>query len=607
MTKREAELLRVGASPSTVAARADSAGPAAGADSAGPVKGGTAAWACHVGFPPSTIFPFTPPERMGIRNLFEFQTLMYRPLYWLGRGGQPGVDYDLSLAGPPEWSGDGRSVTVTLKPWKWSNGEPICADNVMFWINMMVVKGSRYGGYSPGYLPDNLRSYQKVAEDKVRLDFDRAYSKTWVLMNQLTLITPMPRAWDRTAHDTTANASADLADIPAVYDYLVAQNGEWTQESNELRTTWPSSPVWSVVNGPWRLQDFALDGTVTFVPNEHYCGPNKPYLDEFRQVPTSSDDEQYRLLQSGPHGPGALQVGFLPHGLPPEPPRSYRLVPQQVCLINYMPLNFGNPTVAGRMIRQPYVRQALQCTLDQDTAIRDIFHGYGYPTTGPVPVVPDRDRLSHAQSGHTIGFDIERARRLLTDHGWDINRVPAVCVRPGAGPGCAGEGIGAGTRLSFTVRYAAGRVALTQLMHQFKRDAAEAGIELRLQEVNGSVLVGQDHSEGDKPQLWELQCWNGGWVFYGHPTGEVLFKTGAGSNYGRYSDPKADELIDRTVVSDDLDALHDYQGYIAEQAPVIWTPGFPLRVFAVDNNLRGFEPVNPYGMINPENWYYAKR
>ena len=600
MTKREFHLVTADAGPSTVAA---------GVDSARPVGGGTASWACHVGFPPSTIFPFTPPERMGIRNLFEFQALMYRPLYWLGRRGQPGVDYDLSLADPPEWSDDGRSVTVTLKPWKWSNGETLCANNVMFWINMMVVKGSRYGGYSPGYLPDNLTSYQKVAEDKVRFDFDRVYSKTWVLMNQLTLITPMPRAWDRTAHDAPANASADLTDIPAVYDYLVAQNGEWTQESNEFRTTWPSSPVWSVVNGPWRLQRFELDGTVTFVPNEHYSGPNKPYLDEFRQVPTSSDDAQYRLLQVGPRAPGALQVGFLPHGLPPEPPEHYRLVPQEIYQINYMPLNFANPTAAGRLIRQPYVRQALQCTLDQDTAIRDIFHGYGYRTSGPVPAVPDSDRISPAQRGNPMRFDIQRARQLLADHGWDVSRTPAVCVRPGAGPGCAGEGIDAGARLSFNVRYAQGRVALTRLMHQFRRDAAQAGIELRLQEVNGSVLVGQDHGEEGQGNrhLWELQCWNGGWAFYGHPTGEVLFKTGAGSNYGRYSDPKADELIDRTVVSEGLDALYEYQDYIAEQVPVIWTPGFPLRVFAVDNNLRGFEPVNPYGMINPENWYYAKR
>jgi peptide/nickel transport system substrate-binding protein len=475
----------------------------------------------------------------------------------------------------------------------------------MFWVNMMVVKGSRYGGYTPGYLPDNLTSYQKVAQDKVRFDFDRAYSKTWVLMNQLTLITPMPRAWDRTAHDAPANASADLADVPAVYDYLVAQNGEWTQETNAFRTTWPSSPVWSVVNGPWRLKRFDLDGTVTFVPNEHYCGPNRPYLDEFRQVPTSSDAEQYRVLQAGPRAPGALQVGFLPHGLPPEPPEHYRMVPQEIYLINYMLLNFRNPTVAGRLMRQPYIRQALQLTLDQDTAIRDIFHGQGFRTTGPVPAVPDSDRISPGQRGNPMGFDIERARRLLADHGWDVSRTPAVCVRPDL----AGEGIDAGTRLSFAVRYAEGRVALTQLMEQFRGDAALAGIELRLQEVNGSVMVGQDHSnEGpDDRYLWELQCWNGGWVLYGHPTGEVLFKTGAGSNYGHYSDEKADELIDRTVLSDDLDVLYEYQDYIAEQVPVIWTPGFPLRLFAVDNSLRGFEPVNPYGMINPENWYFVNQ
>src|SRR5260370_22029078 len=157
-------------------------------------------------------------------------------------------------------------------------------------------------------------------------------------------------------------------------------------------------------------------------------------------------------------------------------------------------------------------------------------------------------------------FDIQRAWHLRTDHGWEASRTPAVCVRPGAGPGCAGEGIDAGTRLSFNVRYAEGRVALTRLMHQFRMDAAQAGIELRLQEVNGSVLVGQDHSEEgpENPHRWELQCWNGGWVFYGHPTGEVLFKTGAGSNYGRYSDPKADELIDRTLVSHELDALYSY-------------------------------------------------
>jgi peptide/nickel transport system substrate-binding protein len=583
-----------------------------------PTEGGTASWACNPGFPPSTIFPFTPPERMGIRNLFEFQTLMFRPLYWLGRDGQLGVDESLSLAELPEWSADGRTATVTVKPWKWSNGEPVCADNVMFWVNMMVVRSERYGGYTPGYFPDNLTSYEKVAEDTVRFTFDKAYSKTWVLMNQLSLITPMPRAWDRTA-DGPANASEHVADIPAVYDYLVSQNGEWTTEDNEVRTRWPESPVWSVVSGPWRLSRFDLDGMATFVPNEHYSGPNRPHLDEFRLVPMESDEEEYARLEAGPDGPDPIQVGYLPYGIGNDPTRApatadshplakhYRLVPQDICLINYMPLNFENPTVAGRIIAQTYFRQALQHTLDQDTAIRDIFHGYGYRTTGPVPAVPASDLVSPAQRGDPLPFDVGRARRLLSDNGWDVSTTPAVCVRPGAGPGCAGEGIAAGDRLSLRLRYIAGRVSLTLLMAQFKADAARAGIELRLEEVYGSVMVAQDHTDRgpDSPRRWEIQCWNGGWVFYGHPTGEVLFKTRAGSNYGRYSDPKADELIDRTVVDDGVEALYEYQDYLAEQVPVVWAPGFPLRVFAVANDLRGIEPVNPYGMLMPENWYYT--
>jgi peptide/nickel transport system substrate-binding protein len=28
-------------------------------------------------------------------------------------------------------------------------------------------------------------------------------------------------------------------------------------------------------------------------------------------------------------------------------------------------------------------------------------------------------------------------------------------------------------------------------------------------------------------------------------------------------------------------------------------------MFEVARNLHGVEPVNPYGLINPENWYYV--
>ena len=82
------------------------------------LKGGVVTWACNPGFPPAVIFPFSPPERFGTRNLYEFQALMYRPLYWLGRGGGIGIDFDLSIGEEPEWDSDGRTVTVRIKPWQ---------------------------------------------------------------------------------------------------------------------------------------------------------------------------------------------------------------------------------------------------------------------------------------------------------------------------------------------------------------------------------------------------------------------------------------------------------------------------------------------------------
>ncbi|HEU5265787.1 MAG TPA: ABC transporter substrate-binding protein, partial [Jatrophihabitans sp.] len=428
----------------------------------------------------------------------------------------------------------------------------------------------------------------------VRFVFDREYAKTWVVMNQLSLITPMPKAWDRTAGGP-ANASRDVVDVPAVYDYLVSENGEWTAEDNELRTRWPDSPVWSVVNGPWRLRRFDLDGTVTFVPNEHYSGPNQPYLDEFRQVPVRSEDELVHTLRTDPQ---AIQVGYLPFDVAaPDDALAahYRLVPQEVSCVRYTPFNFANTGVAGRIVRQAYFRQALQSCLDQDWAIREIYHGHASRTDGPVP----------GRGTPRWPFDIKKARELLTANGWDVSTTPAVCVRPGAGPGHAGAGIESGARLSFTVRYVQGKPALVKMLDRLVTDAAAAGIELRLQPVFGSVMVAEDHSAGPGKHRWEINSWNGGWVFFGLPTGELLFKTGAGSNWAGYSDPRADELIEQTVRSDDPRALADYHDYLAEEVPALWTPGFPLRLLQVAKNLRGIEPINPFGMINPENWHYA--
>lgn len=579
-------------------------------DTGEPHRGGSVTMACLPDIVPVYIFPFTAPEYYGTANLHEFQALMYRPLYWYGSGGRAEVDFDLSLAEPPRWSEDGRTVTVELKPWNWSDGEPLNADNLIFWMHLLESDKERFGGYAPGYFPDNLTGYEKVDERTVAFTFDRAYSRRWVLMNQLSAIVPLPTAWDRTA-EGPAGCVADKTKAHAVWEYLTAQNAD--------RAGWADNPLWAVVNGPWRLDSCSFEGKsgeAVLVPNPHYSGPDKPYLDRFRLLATSSSEEACELLAAGPESYDGVQVGFLPFSAVTDPTDdpdkagpnpygpAYTLVPQTTFKINYFPVNFNNPTVAGAIIRQLYFRQALQSLVDQETAIAEVYKGYGYPTTGPIPLRPDSELISERQRETAYPFDIDRARRYLAENGWDVDTFPAVCADPGTGPGQAGADIPAGTPLSLELRYTTGYPGLAWMMAKLRDDAAKAGIELRLAEVEASAIIVEDST--GRP-AWHLSNYNGGWI-YGpgfHPTGEFLYQTGSNVNFGGYTDARTDELIAETVATDDLEVLHRYQDHVAAQAPVIYVPNFPVRLLEVAAGLRGVEPLNPYGLITPEKWHYA--
>ena len=160
-----------------------------------PVKGGTAVWAEPPSSPPTYIFPYINSANISNVNLFDFQYLMYRPLYWFGEGDQPTVKTSLSLADLPKVSG--RTVTITLKHYMWSNGTPVTAQDVVFWLNMELAEPANYGAYT-GF-PKNVSDIKVVSPTTLTMTMDHPYSSTWFLYNDLSQVTPMPAAWDRTA------------------------------------------------------------------------------------------------------------------------------------------------------------------------------------------------------------------------------------------------------------------------------------------------------------------------------------------------------------------------------------------------------------------------
>src|ERR1700733_4735642 len=85
----------------------------------------TATWAELPQATPNFIFPFYPAQLCSVNNIEQFQFLMYRPLFWFGVGTSPNENASLSVGKTPTYTNGGTTVTVSLKNYKFANGETV--------------------------------------------------------------------------------------------------------------------------------------------------------------------------------------------------------------------------------------------------------------------------------------------------------------------------------------------------------------------------------------------------------------------------------------------------------------------------------------------------
>ena len=581
-----------------------SSGPANGAK----ISGGTAVYAEPPSTVPNYIFPFTSSAYISVINLEDFGFLMYRPLYWFGNGAQPTLNSSLSLANPPTWSGN--TATITLKHYMWSNGSPVTTTDVMFWVNMLKAVGSTDWGAFTNFPDGFVSSIKVVSPTEIQFTTNKSYSHTWFLYNDLSQITPMPAAWDKTLSGPSKCATV-VKDCAAVYNYLNAQ-------AKNL-PSYASSPLWSIVDGPWKLSAFNADGHITFVPNKSYSGPIKPTLSKFEEVPFTTDAAEYNVLRSAAAGGQKIDVGYLPEqnaplkpagaaaGINPVP--GYTLAPWYTWGINYFVVNQQSSTGNGPITRQLYFRQALEDLLNQAAVIKGPLRGYGTETVGPVGSAPVTNYLSPTlKAGNPFPYNPNVAKNLLASHGWKV--VPNG-VSTCADPAKCGPGVKANQQLTFNLPFATGVAWQTSEMDQLQSNASLGGIGINLQPKpfnQVTALAGGNCKVVHQPCSWDLANWGAGWSFAPdyEPTGETLFMCGAPANSGGYCSPANDALIGKTLTSDNLQNMYTWQDYLSKQVPVVWQPNGAYQLTEVVSNLKGVTPQTPTLNLNPENWYFVK-
>jgi peptide/nickel transport system substrate-binding protein len=527
------------------------------------------------------------------------------------------VNYPLSTANAPVYSDGGKTVTIDMKGWKWSDGESVDAADVVFFLNLLEAEKANYYGYTPTLIPDNLASYSATGPDTLVLHLKAAVGSIWFTYNQLAEITPFPLAWDVTSASAKAGSGGCATDSAkdkwakcvAVYNFLTAQAKD--------TSTYASSPTWSVVDGPWKLGAFNTNGNVTFVPNTAYSGPQKPYLDAVKYVPFTDDGPEYDALKSG-----SIDVGYIPSQdlspvsgsqvLPSTNPlgSGFTLSSAYSDGFQYFLINYDNPTL-GPAYRQLYVRQAIQELVDQQGMVKAIDRGYGYPSSGAIPNEPPSQWIPAIQKENggdgPYPYSVANATALLTGHGWSEVGGVQTCEKPGTASTECGSGVAKGTKLSMTMDYATGITTFQDEVADFKSDAAQAGVQVNLVPQSFNTIIGETAPCAMGPKCsWDILNF-GGWSYNGpgfEPTGEPLFETGAGSNSGSYSNPTMDTLINETHTSSSLSVFDQYATYAAEQLPFINMP----NAYGVTANVSTLHGVvnNSLADFTPEYWYYAK-
>jgi peptide/nickel transport system substrate-binding protein len=593
-------------------AAAGCAGSSSSTTGTTPVSGGTATWAELPSDTPNYIFPFTSSEFISVSNLEDFGYLMYRPLYWFGTGSAPTMNTSLSLAYAPTFSGN--TVTIKLKPYKWSNGQALTAQNVMFWLNMLQAVGDVDWGAYTGFPNTVVSNIKAVSSTEVTMTMDKPYSHNWFLYNELSQITPMPEAWDKTASGPS-HCSTTVSDCAAVYSYLNAQ-------SKDLGS-YATSPLWQVVDGPWKLSAFNADGHLTMVPNKSYSGPNKPRLSQFQEVPFTTDAAEYNVLRS-PSSSTKIDVGYIPTPDLPSKPLSqpvghnpvpgYYLAPQVTWGTSFYAVN-EQSTVGDHaaIFKQLYFRQALAYLMNQPGDLAGPLKGYGTEQPGPVGNYPLTSWLSaQGKQGPPYPYSPAKAKSLLTSNGWSVApNGTTTCAKAGSAAGDCGAGITAGTPLSFNFTYANGLAWVSQELLQLQSSAAGVGIKLNLKPEPFDDVVSASAGNcvaAKLPCNWDMADWGLGWSFAPdyYPTGETLFLCGAIANSGGYCSKSNDAMIAKTLSSTNLSYMYSWQNYLAKQLPVEWQVNAPYLVAEITNNLKGATPESTTLSLNPENWYYVK-
>ncbi|HEX2743267.1 MAG TPA: ABC transporter substrate-binding protein [Streptosporangiaceae bacterium] len=578
--------------------------PAAGTPSG---KAGSITYGFLASDAPTWILPITNAANNSVYNVQNFGWDLWRPLYYTPDGSTQTVDQALSPADLPVWSNGDKTMSITLKPWKWSNGQTLSSKDLLFTFDEVkaAVKASpaNWADYTPGYFPDTIASMSTPTASTLVINLTKPANPTW-MEEDITDIGIMPSAWAKDSANGPTLDFTNSANAAQIFNFLNTQS--------KSVSTYATNPLWQDVYGPYKLSSYnATTGGFTMAPNPTYSGPHASPESDFVGVPFTSDAAEFNAIKAG-----SIDISVVPPEDAPE------LSSLKSAGYNYYGLpSWGDYFVAynyqdktgdfNNVVAQLYFRQAMQHLEDQPGQIKAYLDGAGSPGYTIISVYPQNPYLPASLSKNPYPFSVSDAVSILKAHGWNV--VPNgtdTCAKPGTGAGECGAGIPAGTKLAFNLIYATTPVLYAQDDEDLASNAKQAGIEISLSGSNFNYII-QNYNDPASPaneDKWAAEDF-GGESFSTYPTSFGFLNTGGSGQLGNYSNPQANALINASISGSNPSAVTNELSFFETNLPVLWQPSrdhiyaWKTDISATDPS--AFENLTQYDST-PEFWYISK-
>lgn len=526
-----------------------------------PGVGGTLTTAVTPGTNLDWFLPIDPASNNYIYNA-TLDDQIFKPLIFLND--QYHTVWKSSVASNITYNPSGTVYHVFLgKKWRWSNGQPVTAQDLMFTWNVIKAASSSqavapwpYTGEGTGDIPSGIESVVENNAHEVTFTLTKPANQQWFIYNGLIQLTPMPafalNKYAKGPHPTEA---------------------DWVKEANYLGSL-GGSPIAAekASDGPFKLVSASPNKDWVLQPNPDYGG-YKPSIHKLEFVYEASSTSEYAALRTG-----QIDLGYLdPSQLGAKAQltsRGYRLLPGYTLGVSWVQMNMWPGSQYAQIFDHRYVREALALSIDQNAIVKDIYKGYATPQYGPIPAVP-KSQYYDASAEPKIPYDPTEAQHLLESHGWTLKNGVMTNAH--------------GQQLKLTFLWVTGQASTQQLVELLQQEWANIGVKVTLRGVGyneAMTLMGKNPTNS-----WQLGV--AGWEYNGPgwlPTGGQIFSSTAPQGTG-YANAMENTLIQDThqptgSTAQFLKVFDRYEAYTAKQLPFLWLPN-QATINVIRNNVHG--------------------